>query len=250
MRIYKDYTVIFANLHILAMLLERQIILGSKENPLMVLEKYKLACKSLDFKKARRELLEHEQKRSETKSQWGYFPGFENDEEKFYPNCIRLASQLQKNFIKKLGAAAEKKLELAFIKVASKEQPDAFGGLHIDVDAGIKIVKEGYAAHGIEILRLLLNPHEHARVIEYSFLDKHRLRELGVEISDDQYKPIGLPELVQTEKIEIPPIEENAIHGLKFWSSLIPHVGATGSNGHFLISYGAYVNRKDVNYKL
>ncbi len=232
------------------MLLEREIILGSKENPLMVLEKHKIKPNSFKFEKAYKELLQHEQKRSETKSQWGYFPGFEKEEEKLYPNCIQLSKHLQKKIISKLQHHVDRKLKLAFIKMSSKEISDAFGGLHIDVDSGIKIVKDAPDTHGIEILRLLLNPHKNPRKIKYSLLDRHRLRELGIEISEEQYKPINLPETIPTETVDIPSIEKDAIYGLKFWSSLIPHVGVTDSKGHFLISYGAYVNRKDVNYKL
>lgn len=232
------------------MLEEREIIFGTKENPLMVLEKYKIKPQLFGFQKAYKELLQHEQKRSETKSQWGYFPGFEIDERKTYPNCLKLADQLKKKFLSKMHHSVEKNLQLAFIRMASKEDQGVFGGFHVDVDPGIKIVKEQPIPQGTEILRLLINPDKNSRFIKYSPLDKHRLREFGIEISDDQYNQINLPENLVAETIEIPPIGKNSVHSLKFWSSLIPHAGVTDSRGHFLISYGTYVNRKDVNYKL
>lgn len=232
------------------MLDERKVILGSKESPLMVLEKYKIKPKLFNFKKAYQELFSHEQERSEAKCQWGYFPGFEKDEHNLYPNCIKLAGQFEKSFLSKMQKPLEKNLQLAFIRMASKEISGSFGGFHIDVDPGVNIVKDAEQKNGTEVLRLLINLHDRPRKLKYTPLDRFRLREMGIEVSDDQYVPINIPDSIPQSTIEIPPIEKDAVYSLKLWSSLIPHMGLTDEKGHFLISYGAYVNRKDVDYKL
>jgi hypothetical protein len=39
--------------------------------------------------------------------------------------------------------------------------------------------------------------------------------------------------------VEIPPLEDGLAHALRFWASVVPHVGVERPEGHFLASYEA-----------
>ena len=220
------------------MLIERKIILGAKTNPLMVLEKHEVNLYDYNFEKVKQELLSYAKEKAGTSFTWGYFPGMEKDEEKLYPNCIKLTKQLRNNFLNK------EKIDwkLAFIRVASKESKSGFGGLHIDVDIGVGHKRDKEVGKDKEIVRLLINPNNYSRKLQYVEFDREKLNEIGINISQSSYNVLNLPKNIEIKTIEIPPMKGNEIYTLKFWSSLVPHFGFTDEKGHFLIAYGAWAD--------
>ncbi len=230
------------------MIVERRIILGTEANPLMVLGRHKIDPEDFDFLLAQQELLNYVKEKADESYTWGYFPeliGKSGYNE--YPYCTKLSEQLQKKFINNLRES-ERNFRLAFIRMATRTPVSEFGGLHIDVDIGIAHKRDPSAPHEKEIVRFLLNPGKHPRILEYTEVDRNALQKMGVNISRTEYRILKLPANIEIKRIEIPPRENNFIWALKFWSSLIPHAGITDDNGHFLIAYGMYADTNQ--YKL
>lgn len=188
----------------------------------MMMRLEKFAVDSGRFLDAERELLEQEGVVVEKGYPVVYTRGMEG-----YPHCKILVEKLEKL----VG------LRFAFIKVQRAAPKKALGGFHVDVHWSSGIKREGKG----EVLRFLLNAHTAPRVVAYIREGKEWLRKKGVLISDTEYGIISLPDDVTPQRIEIPPIEKNAIWGLKFWASKVPHVGITDENGLFVIGFGKYV---------
>lgn len=171
---------------------------------------------------------------------WGYFPEMKPDKYK-YPATLALAEAIQP-ILKRDEKLQDIDLQLAFVRLATSEPRSKYGGMHIDVSAGIDHIWPADRDISQEILRLLLNLSDHSRVLEYCSLSARELEEEGITISRDYYEILSLPTgLVET--IEIPPMEQDAMYCLQFISTMIPHAGKTTNSGHFLISYGAYIDR-------
>ncbi len=226
------------------MLIERKIILGEEKDPLMVLEKHSIGASYYCFASAQEELLKYEKEKAEDGCTWGFFPGLEKDEESIYPNCTLLMKQLYSKFITSLEKNIDKRLKLAFVRVASKEPKSQYGGMHIDVDIGVGHSRDPSVPENYEIVRALLNPYRHPRLVSYTELDRNQLKKAGLEIPSDKYLILNLPRDIQIKVVEIPPLENDFIHMLKFWSSLIPHCGLTDEKGHYLIAFGAYADKR------
>ena len=92
---------------------------------------------------------------------------------------------------------------------------------------------------GRELARLLLNLAEVPRRFRYAHVDRFRLAELGCDVPRSDYQVVDLPSEVERSTIEIPPRRGERVHALRFWASVIPHVGVDDEHGHFLASYEA-----------
>ena len=214
------------------MLLGRKILLGSEEKPLMVLERYGLDSFDFNLDSAKAELSDFICDSGESFS-WGYFPGMEEDEKEKYPECIKLGKQVK-------DLLFDSDWELAFVKFASKKPVSPFGGFHVDVDVGVGVKRTDER----EIIRAIVNLHNHPRIFLYSFADRDQLRKAGLKIPLNKYKRIYLPKRF-VRKVEIPPMQKDGIYVLKFWSSIIPHFGFTDEGGFFLAGFGRYADESD-----
>ena len=208
------------------MLLERKIILGTKEKPLIVLEKR--ACNIHSFPAAQKELVQ-----SATKNKslvWGYYSSL--DKETTYPACAQLAQDLRK--------ITGTSLQLAFIRVSTGKQESGIGGLHTDSHIDGRPIVDPTRKENEEVLRVLLNGGTMPRKLGYCEFTPNELAQKGAILTEMGYTKVELPSSISMKTIEIPPREENAIWALTFWASLIPHTGIDDERGHFLIAYGKY----------
>ena len=214
----------------MAIEVERKIILGTAEKPMMVLEKHiiKIDKKLLD--NAREELFTYAEK-SEVGT-WGYFP--EIKDENNYPFSIKLTKDI------KIILGHRLDWKLAFIRVATKESKSEYGGFHIDVDIGVGHKKlEQFKDR--EIIRALINLYSYPRKLAYIDKTRDELIQEGFKINENKYEILKFPEkMIKT--IDIPAINEENLWVLKFCSSQIPHFGLTDEHGHFLAAYGAWTN--------
>ncbi len=198
----------------------------------MILKKFTLDSLDSLLKKAYTELYKFEQEKSDQKCIWGFFPGFEEGERDLYPQCFKLKKLLDKNFTRITGQAD--RMELSFIKIASKKPPVEFGGLHLDTD----VSSTEDSSHQGHILRLILNLGTYPRDLKYTKYTATQLKAMGVEIARGEYRPINLPANIPTSVVKIPPRNRDTLSGLLFWASEIPHVGLTNEHGYFIAGYG------------
>jgi hypothetical protein len=153
------------------------------------------------------------------------------------PAASMLAARVQEEAVGPEGRASGRAYSLSFLKVADGRPPDATEGVHYDgfhldthpdVDGG-----------GSELARLLLNLADSPRYLRYAEIDRFELARRGREVPRSDYQVVDLPAGVATRVIEIPPRSADRVHALRFWASVVPHVGVDDEHGHFLASYEA-----------
>lgn len=226
----------------------KKVVMGSSDDPLMVLEKYQLDFDYVYFNNAYMELL-HKSKRNGAGT-WGYYPELPGNTKGQYPHCHNLGEMIHKLLISKLCNDVERNPDLAFIKMSEGSLPGSYGGLHVDVTSGIGVYQDDENNAGMDILRSIINLHKKPRVLKYIDIPKTELRKLGVKIEGRKYHPIDIPENIVTKTIEIPAIGERCVWLVKFWSNIVPHVGVTNECGHFVAGFGQYIGRNEGRYVL
>lgn len=230
------------------MLQERRLVHGTQLEPLAVMERHTIFPFDYNFSESRVELqrrLDEERRNNPDLKSWGYFPESPYTTSEQYPETAKLVSNVERYFIGKLGDAYQRAMKVAFIRLAP-EDPSKDGEMHVDVGRGVEFTANHRERKpGEEILRGLLNLGSEPRRLIIATSTADQLRAKGLEISDDAYKPIQLPEGEETSVISIPGRQGNTVHALFFLANRVPHVGE--EEPHFLVSFGTYAQR---NYKL
>ena len=108
------------------MLIKKELILGTKDNPIIELEEHKINSDKFNFIEAEQELSNYAKNKAPDDLIWGYFPSLEKDEDNLYPQCIKLADLIKKFII------PDDNTNLSFIKYSAGKPNQEFGGLHID----------------------------------------------------------------------------------------------------------------------
>jgi hypothetical protein len=183
---------------------------------------------------ARQELLD----RSPAKAfRWGYLLGVEGDAAVHMPAASALAARLYEEAVAPEGEASCRDYALSFIKVADGPPPEAsegvhYNGFHLDTHPEVD-------GSGAELARLLFNLADGPRRFRYAAIDRFELARRGCEVPRSDYQVVDLPAEVETHVVEIPPRSGDRVHALRFWASVVPHVGVDDEHGHFLASYEA-----------
>lgn len=180
------------------------------------------------FLESRLELVDYENRYSPNSTGWGYFPGILGNEPEKYPKTLLLAKELEALVMDKILPQAQL-FQLSFVKQSKGEIKNCYGGLHLDPDASLQ--------EGEEIERILINLNTYPRKLKFAALDRHQLRNQGVFYSRHQYSPLQFKEDIKISTLEIPGRTATQIYLLKFLASLIPHVGLTEQEGHFVASF-------------
>lgn len=215
------------------MLISREVLL-QRENPLVVLESYKINHLSFNFDESLQELKIKEKEQKTRTNVWGFFD-FSNTLE--YPHCVKLDTDIREKFLPFIGLQGN--FDFAFIRFANKNQvKNSFSGFHVDVHSGIDHEREEKRGKR-DIIRVLINPGDRPRKLLIIPKTRDEFFLEGKRISNQSYSILDLKDEVPLE-VFIPPRKEGLIHVLKFWSSLLPHKAVPDENGHFLISYGMY----------
>jgi hypothetical protein len=153
------------------------------------------------------------------------------------PAARRLIALLEESIAIPEGVANGRQYSLSFLKTASGPPPEAregvhFGGFHLDTHPAVD-------GSGPELARLLLNLAGTPRHFRFARVDRFELANRGLEVPRSDYQVVDLPSEIETSVTEIPPRGAGSVHGLRFWASVIPHVGIDDEHGHFLASYEA-----------
>jgi hypothetical protein len=204
----------------------------------MVLSRWPVDVSTLNLDGARRELESLIRTSSDGISrQWGYFPDLDPD-----PAHYRQSRQLGHELAQLIPTFIDAPpLRLAFVRLALGRPRSEFGGLHVDVHAGIRHDWPDDVPRESQILRLLINVGQSPRRVEYCPLTIEMLRQRhGMEISGHRYEVLQLPAGVPLCHVDIPAAGA-AIWCLRFVSSIVPHAGRTDDQGHFLASFGGYL---------
>jgi hypothetical protein len=213
----------------------------------MQLQRFSFDVDMLPIENARRELEAYIASRSDGKSKtWGYFPETNPDTSE-YPATLQLVDAFETSILAGVPQLHDLPLKLAFVRRATDEPVSQFGGFHVDANAGISHVWPEDVDSNQEVFRLLFNLCEVPRTLQFYPYTLEQLREQGIDIPRDHYEMLdNLPDALEIAAVDILPKEDNAIYGLSFISTQIPHAGHTTNAGHFLITYGAYISPDQV----
>jgi hypothetical protein len=182
-------------------------------------------------------LLAHSDADPITGFRWGYLLGVEDGVADRMPAASALVNRLGEEVVRGEASASGRDYALSFLKAAEGAPPmDGEGvhyeGFHLDthpqVDGG-----------GPELARLLINLADVPRRFRYATIDRFELDRRGHGVPRCDYQVVELPPGVKTELIEIPRRRGDQVHALRFWASVIPHVGVDDEQGYFLASYEA-----------
>ena len=206
------------------------------------IERFEFDLSTLPLNETQAELEAYIASKSDGESQtWGYFPEMQPDPAD-YPATSQLITDFNEQVINKYILLKAQDPQLAFVRRAIAEPQSNFGGVHVDACAGIGHTWPTNVDQSLEVWRMLFNLDTTARTLEYFPMTTADLAEKGLVVSKDHYEMLNLPEDLKHQTIDIPAREENAIYGLSFVSTWIPHAGRTTKEGHFLISYGSYID--------
>ena len=187
---------------------------------------------------ARDELLDRISPARESGFRWGYLLGVESEVRSTLITATELDAKLRSEGLRPIETETGRSYELSFLKVANGKPPAAeegvhFGGFHLDTHPKIK------GESGIELARVLINLAPEPRQLKFALTDRFELARLGVRVHRGDYQVVALPVEIETAIVEIPGLQHDVAFGLRFWASVIPHVGVEGKAGHFLASYEA-----------
>jgi hypothetical protein len=178
---------------------------------------------------AREELLASGGPANEAGFRWGYLLGVDAGRRAELPLASRLDELLRDRLV-------EPGFSLSFLKAAEGPPPEVDAGVHYDgfhLDTHPELTDDS----GPELARILVNLAPFPRSFRFAKTDRFELARRGLPVHRGDYQVVELPDDVETELIEIPPYENGTLWSLRFWASVVPHVGLEGPEGHFLASY-------------
>jgi hypothetical protein len=163
--------------------------------------------------------------------------GIEDEMAERMPAASALAERLRDHVVRPEASASGRDYSLSFLKAAEGPPPEAeegvhYQGFHLDTHPQVD-------GRGPELVRLLINLADVPRRFRYAAVDRFELARRGQVVPRSEYQVVELSSEVETRVIEIPPRRGERVHALRFWASVIPHVGVESEHGHFLASYEA-----------
>jgi hypothetical protein len=211
-------------------------LLAGPEASLLELVSLESRVEAALIDEARRELLAR--RPPEGDHRWGFLLGVEEAARTGLPAASKLDERLRASVIEPLAERSGRAYALSFLKAAEGPPPAASEGVHYDgfhLDTHPELDGE----RGVELARVLINLSREPRRFRFAAIDRRSLAEGGVRVHRGDYQVVELPGDVEVRTIEIPGRTDSGVHALRFWASVVPHVGADDERGHFLASYEA-----------
>jgi hypothetical protein len=186
---------------------------------------------------AREELLDRVTPERDAGFRWGYVLGTERRSLAGLEAVSEVEQAVRRELIRAIEAETGRSYEFSFLKTTTGEPPEVgkgalYRGYHLDTHPDLD------RDRNVELARVLVNLAPTVRTIRFAHVDRLGLAHGARPQDPDDYR-VELPAGVDEEVIEIPPLEDGAAYGVRFWASVVPHVGVEGPNGHFLASYEA-----------
>jgi hypothetical protein len=206
--------------------------------PLLVLEELPFSVAGECIDAAHGELLRRADPGAGGDHRLGYLLGIEDPVDQKLPAAVELDRQVRAEFVEPIARETQRRYALSFLKTLEGAPPDALEGVlhagyHLDTHPDIT------EEHGPELARILINLASTPRRFRFAQTDRFLLAEHGFPMHRGSYQVVELPRSVRESMIEIPGRTRESAFALRFWASVIPHVGIEDGRGHFLASYEA-----------
>lgn len=158
----------------------------------------------------------------------GYLLGVED--RTAFPTSSELVQRLASGIEKAEGFA----FDFSFLKGHCGEPPEAEEGVYFE---GPHLDSHPALGEGTELLRVLVNLARTPRLFKYYETDSFELEGMGVAVGKTEFVPLDLPADIAAKVVKIPGRTENKLSALRFWASVVPHVGINRPEGSFLASF-------------
>lgn len=153
-----------------------------------------------------------------------------------FPQSKRLLKSLAETIVAGNESNYHYSFDFSFLKLARGKPPAADEGVYYE---GFHLDSHPRMKEGHELLRLLFNFSTHTREFQYCETDWRELVTRGVHVGRSEYSRLRVPDSVPKRTVLLPSRTETTIHGLRFWASVLPHVGVNRECGYFLASFEA-----------
>jgi hypothetical protein len=190
------------------------------------------------LERARAQLLDRVTPDRNAAFRWGYLLGREGAPGAEMPAVARLVEALDDVVVEAMEADTGRRYERIFVKTAVGPAPRGREGVDptgFRLDTRPAIPED----RGLELARVLLNLGPAPYRLRYGGSDRFALAERGISLPRSDDRIVELPRGVERLTIEIPACRNRVAFGLRFWASVVPHVGIDAPEGHFLACYEA-----------
>jgi hypothetical protein len=204
----------------------------------MQLHLFHLGLDEAVLRQARSQLLDRVTPDREAPFRWGYLLGVDEPPGAEMPAVAQLVEALDDVVVEAMQADTGRRYERSFVKTALGPPPRTSHGADLTgfrLDTRPAIPED----RGLELARVLLNLSPTPYRLRYAATDRFGLAERGISLPRSDDRIVDLPRGVERRTIEIPAYHRGAAFGLRFWASVVPHVGVDTVAGHFLVSYEA-----------
>lgn len=171
----------------------------------------------------------------------GYLLGVENPAP--FPNTRELLSAIKNAVIASEARRWAAEFHFSFLKAHQGTPPEASEGVYYE---GLHLDSHPALSDGIELLRVLVNLSRAPRHFRFADTDCFELARLGVPVGKRDFVQLNLPASLRTFDVEIPGRTNDRLCALRFWASVVPHVGINLPHGSCLASFEAPIDYRAV----
>lgn len=164
----------------------------------------------------------------------GYLLGVEDPTP--YPAAQALIGLLHRSLVEPEEECWGVRFAFSFFKLHAGTPPASTEGWYYE---GPHIDSHPALDGGLELLRVLVNLAKVPRRFSFLTADRFGLEQRGIPVTRTDFTPLAPPPGIPTQEVAIPPRTGDSLHVLRFWASVVAHVGLNDPEGSFLASFEA-----------
>lgn len=211
--------------------------------PLLVQLEYALRIPSELPERCERELFARREATQVTGFSSTFLLGVEEREERF-PESTALVRFLHEQLIALNENIYGHPFEFSFLKIAHGKPPAMDEGVYYP---GFHLDSHPALSESRELLRVLVNVSTQPREFAYCETDWRDLVGYGIPVGRTGSVPLVVPSTISRKTVLLPGLTATSVSALRFWASVLPHVGINSEDGSFLASFESIADVKEVN---
>jgi hypothetical protein len=214
-----------------------------KGTPLLVALDYALRVPSELPERCERELFARREATHATGFSSTFLLGVEEREKRF-PESTALIRFLDEHLIALNEDIGSHPFEFSFLKIARGKPPVTDEGVYY---SGFHLDSHPALSESRELLRVLVNLSTQPREFAYCETHWQELVGYGIPMGRNEFVPLVVPSTISRKTVLLPGLTPMSVSALRFWASVLPHVGINSENGSFLASFECIADVNEVN---
>jgi hypothetical protein len=203
--------------------MQEEVVYSRQDGPLIILERHAVNIPDEVVEASLKEIFSRTGLEGEFRS--GYLLGVED--KTGFPLSTQLLALLESGIV-------PCDFTFSFLKGHAGTPPIAQEGVYFE---GPHLDSHPALGDSIELLRVLVNLSPHSRKFKYFLTDSFELEKRGIPIGKREFVPLTVPSDTAEQVVEIPGRTSTEVCALRFWASVVPHVGVNMPEGSFLASF-------------